>query len=128
MISDQAKMVKPNGVAAGYQNLDYLKHLFMPHIKSVRHAYRLGEDEISGSRFCSDDSVWARAASGMYRAEYMPKESEITEEEIKHILYLSLQDCARADHWYRYEKDYGVESAFYDGHDEEDYYNDDDKE
>lgn len=97
--------VQCNGYNFGCHLLNYLKPVIVPHIAEHRKAFKLVPGMYGGGRFHSDDSVFTRIASALY--DYQLEPPTLTPEEITHLINSALSDCARSDHWYMFEKDYG---------------------
>ena len=104
--------VKVNGCY--FPNTDkyeFLKEAFLEIIPEARKGYKLGEDEICGSRFSTDLSVWARVRGGFGRTNFALEFADVLsntlpKEEMKDMVTKALRDCAQADYWYMYEKEY----------------------
>jgi hypothetical protein len=60
---------------------------------------------LRSTRFCSNSNIVMRALSGMTKANQSEAELEPRIESFVIAAYL---DAAQADHWYTYEKDWGV--------------------
>jgi hypothetical protein len=85
--------------------LNYLSPIIKPHIDGLRKKFKLNKDMYAGSRYYSNDTVFVRITSALYRAQLEP--FSLTKEEISHLINSALNDCARTDYWYIYEKDWG---------------------
>ena len=127
----KAEEVKCNGIGSyGYQAVNRSIDLILKHINNVRE--ELGLDEIfnmavkkedtfdlhPGSRFKDPETVAARLVTGLgnWGFKTFGEQPELIEINVKHILETiskedaitivveAHRDCAGADHWYTFEK------------------------
>jgi len=110
-MNPKIKEVRCGGYFFASHVLNYLTPQITPFILAGRQKYVLGDEECAGSRYCSDVTVFGRITSGLYNACLEPH--TLTPEERDYLIEQGLRDCARADYWYRYEKDWGSDKDDY---------------
>lgn len=104
MIRKEIQDISVNGWNTGHHLLQYLEPIVKPHVARLRKQYVCGKDELRGGRFRSDDRVFLRIVSAFYAHRFEP--ADLSQEEIDCLINKALKECARADHWYMYEKDW----------------------
>lgn len=90
----------PEAVAVLNEHADYCRGVFKSRVKqSGKYDEHYGPRYLFGSRFNTNERVLARIATKATEAEFLQNPTG--------WILDALRDCASADHWYKYEKDYG---------------------
>jgi len=104
---EQIKNIQINGYGwFDYKLFGYLKPVLVAQMDRLRKQYKIGVREYASSRFLSNDTVFIRIISGLRNANFEPHVDSLTMEEIEHLINKALKDCASADHWYAFEKEW----------------------
>lgn len=104
-IRTKVKEIEINGWAPIDPKLfAYLKPQFSVFFAEERKKYQFGKREEAGSRFLNNETVWRRIITGLWNAHWEP--FDLSEDEKRYLIGRALKDCASADYFYHWEKDY----------------------
>lgn len=107
MIREEVKQIKVSGYSLIPQKFVGLFEVFKPAVKLMRAEVSKSPPNDwyhEGSRFWDDERVFLRIGSAINKSGI--DSCEFSEEELQHLARKALLDCASADYYYTFEKEW----------------------